>query len=1723
MIGRKSKTIITLIIILMMTVSMIPVFSTTAEAASTTVYVNANTGNDSTGDGSSSNPYKTFTKGYSMAASGDTLDLTGTFTWTDADETGDSAETADTTTQSTNGFTIDKNMTIQGHGVGTTIIQAGTSLSDSSSRVFFVNGADATFNNLELRYGLTTYAGGAIRIAGGGNVTIDSCYIHDNEGDMCGGGIEVAYATSVTITNTTISNNASPHDGGGGGIRMASNGTLILTNSTICNNTIADWAGGTGNRIGAGIYLAEGYSFTAYVTNCTITGNTTDDIYGAGVCQDSGTAYLKNNLIANNTSNEPSVNDYEFYGGTLNDNGGNIVEFYSNTGSGTGGLTSIVSGDQSNLFGTGVSATPVLALNDTLNGVPTIALGAGSVAINGGGSGSNGSVSVPNADQRGFARDALYDVGAYENGATGDAAPVASSVQISGTAKYGQTVTGSYSYSDADSDPEGESTFKWYRADNASGLNKTEISGAVATSYTLTAADIGKYIAFEVTPVAQSGTSSGTAVQSSYTAIVQKADCATPTGVTPVLSSKTDATVALTSVAGYEYLRVADGAAASGTWQDSNVFSGLTPGTAYDFYQRVKETDTHKASAISAKLDATTYTKPVVTSVSVPANGTYKAGDDLEFYVHFDEKLTITGAPRIALTIGSNTVYATYYGYVAGLETFIFRYTVEAGLLDSDGIAVGALSLNGGTIRSFSNGVDADLTLNNVNSTTGVLVDTIAPTVTSVSVPANDTYITGQNLDFAINFSENVTVDSSGGTPRFALTIGSDTVYADYFSGSGSSAIVFRHTIESGLTDSDGIAVGALSLNGGTMKDAAGNDANLTLNSVGSTTGVLVDAVAPTVSSVNKPSDGTYTTGDNLDFTVNFDEGVTVNTGSGTPYLTLTVGSSTVHAVYMSGSGTSALVFRYTVVSGNKDGDGIELASNITLNGGTMKDAAGNNTDLAFTGSTLTGVIVKDAQTITFANPGAQNFGTSLTLTATASSTLPVTFTSDTPEVCTVSGNTVTFLKAGDATISVDQAGNDEYLPATTVSQTFRVNAVVPGAPIIGMATAGNGQATISFTAPASNGGTAITGYTATSSPGGITGTGAGSPITVTGLTNGTTYNFTVTATNSAGTSTASSASNGVTPKAVQAITFNNPGAQDFGTSPTLTATASSGLDVTFTSDTPDVCTVTSAGVLTFLKAGTATITAHQAGNSEYLSAAMVTQSFAVNAVLPGAPTDVTAVAGNTTATISFTAPASNGGAAITGYTVTSGPGGITATGASSPITLTGLTNGTAYTFTVAATNSAGTGTASTTSNSVVPRAPQTITFANPGSQDFGTSPTLTATSSSGLPVTFKSDTPDVCTVTSAGVLTFLKTGTATITAHQAGNSEYLSAAIVSRSFTVNAVVPSAPTIGTVTAGNGQATVSFTPPASNGGADITGYKVTSSPGGFTASGTGSPITVTGLANGVAYTFTVTATNTAGTGAASPASSSVTPIAAATPTPTPAPTATPTPTPAPSATPAPTATPSATLKPTVKPTATPTATPLPSATPAPTVTPTPAPTATSTPTVTPTVTPSQTAGANTRTITGTLLDSNGNPMAGYVVELHSDPITTITDANGRYTFRDVEYTKHEMIVKTPKGEEIAAFELSFSQGEEFDTDVTEKGVNVTFTNSTATVDIEVAVAADQSGATISHVQAVENPQTDDTSGGIGTVLLWIGGGIFAAAIIAALVIILLRKRRKGTQI
>lgn len=206
-------------------------------------------------------------------------------------------------------------------------------------------------------------------------------------------------------------------------------------------------------------------------------------------------------------------------------------------------------------------------------------------------------------------------------------------------------------------------------------------------------------------------------------------------------------------------------------------------------------------------------------------------------------------------------------------------------------------------------------------------------------------------------------------------------------------------------------------------------------------------------------------------------------------------------------------------------------------------------------------------------------------------------------------------------TYSFTVKATDSGSSTATNSYTLTVNATNPSAPTIGTATAGpgDGQATVNFTPSSFNGGATVT-YIATSSPSGITGSCSASPCTVSGLTDGMSYTFKVTATNGTGNAT-SNASNAVTPKHPQTITFANPGTESLNTTPTVTASASSGLAVTFTSATTSVCTIamtgTSTGKLAFLNTGTCTIDANQAGNTTFLAAPTVAQSFTVQKAAP--------------------------------------------------------------------------------------------------------------------------------------------------------------------------------------------------------------------------------------------------------------------------------------------------------------------------------------------------------------------------------------------------------------------------------------------------------------------------------------------------------------------------
>jgi FG-GAP repeat. len=164
-------------------------------------------------------------------------------------------------------------------------------------------------------------------------------------------------------------------------------------------------------------------------------------------------------------------------------------------------------------------------------------------------------------------------------------------------------------------------------------------------------------------------------------------------------------------------------------------------------------------------------------------------------------------------------------------------------------------------------------------SSNNYAIDSAAPSVVSVSVPADTTYMAGQTLTFTVNTSENVTVDTTGGTPQLALTIGATSRNAAFASGSGTSALVFSYTVQAGDVDDDGIAVGALSANGGTLKDAAGNDMTLTLNSVADTAGVLVDAVLPALVNLS-PADDATGVAPTANLVITLDEDIALGAGT---------------------------------------------------------------------------------------------------------------------------------------------------------------------------------------------------------------------------------------------------------------------------------------------------------------------------------------------------------------------------------------------------------------------------------------------------------------------------------------------------------------------------------------------------------------------------------------------------------------------------------------------------------------------------------------------------------------------------------------------------------------------------------------------------------------------------------------------------------------------------
>lgn len=315
------------------------------------------------------------------------------------------------------------------------------------------------------------------------------------------------------------------------------------------------------------------------------------------------------------------------------------------------------------------------------------------------------------------------------------------------------------------------------------------------------------------------------------------------------------------------------------------------------------------------------------------------------------------------------------------------------------------------------------------------------------------------------------------------------------------------------------------------------------------------------------------------------------------------------------------------------------------------------------------------------------------------------------PAAFTVAGDTLinATIPAGTGTVGVTvttDAGSATGGPFTYVS--------APDAPVIGAVSPGNGQATVAFSPPVNTGGLPVTNYVVTSHPGNATASGAASPLTVSGLTNGTSYTFSVTATNAAGTSVSSAASSAVVPMALPTALDRNL-STDYGKAISVDlGVATNGAGITdVTIDTPPAHgkTTVSGTVVTYTPAdgfqgdtdSFTYITTNAVGRSSPGRVSVAVGRVPVR--VPDAPFIGAVSAGSGQATVSFSAPADDGGSPVTNYVVISQPGGVTAAGSGSPLTVTGLANGTSYTFTVTATNAAGTSVSSAASRPVVPMA----------------------------------------------------------------------------------------------------------------------------------------------------------------------------------------------------------------------------------------------------------------------------------------------------------------------------------------------------------------------------------------------------------------------------------
>jgi len=353
------------------------------------------------------------------------------------------------------------------------------------------------------------------------------------------------------------------------------------------------------------------------------------------------------------------------------------------------------------------------------------------------------------------------------------------------------------------------------------------------------------------------------------------------------------------------------------------------------------------AKSVTVTNDATAPTISSVTSSSTDA--TYKIGDIVNVQTVFSEAVTVTtasGTPQLTLETGTSD-RAVSYSSGSGTDTLVFAYTVQSSDVSSDLDYKGttSLALNNGTIKDLAgntatitlNDPAAALTTNSLADSKAIVIDGVLPTISSAAAD-------GGSANVVLTMSEVVT--GAPDTSDFTVLVGGSAKTVSGISDVSSATNSITLTLAS-VVPNDSIVTVDYDQNSSAVKklsDGAGN--NVATVGTPETVTVTDDNISPTVVSITG-TNGTYDLASpTVDLTVKFSESVNVQ---GTPTLQLETGTTDQKALYVSGTGSTDLLFRYTVQSGDSSGD-LNNLSNTSLTFGTdgmVKDDALNTADLS--------------------------------------------------------------------------------------------------------------------------------------------------------------------------------------------------------------------------------------------------------------------------------------------------------------------------------------------------------------------------------------------------------------------------------------------------------------------------------------------------------------------------------------------------------------------------------------------------------------------------------------------------------------------------------------------------------------------------------------------------------------------------------------------------------